>query len=173
MRGYKGTSLIRWATFRALTESDFSRKIIAFDAFGKFPVKEVLNSDDMSFINGFESAGGDGLSTSEMLDIFSFKRLDQNLHFVEGNVMETVPQWLQSNPQGKIALLHLDMDVYEPTKFALENLWDRLVRGGLVIVDDYNAVGGATKAVDEFLEERGITLQKLGLSHVPSFFKKT
>jgi hypothetical protein len=34
---FKGASLIRFATFREMTESQFSRKIIGFDAFGKFP----------------------------------------------------------------------------------------------------------------------------------------
>ena len=64
------------------------------------------------------------------------------------------------------------MDVYEPTRAALEKLWDRMVKGGVVVIDDYNAVGGATRAVDEFLESKSIAMQKLGLSHVPSFFVK-
>lgn len=34
---FKGASLIRWATFRELLETSFSRKIIGFDVFGKFP----------------------------------------------------------------------------------------------------------------------------------------
>ena len=33
---YKGLSLIRWATFREITENAYSRKIVGFDAFGKF-----------------------------------------------------------------------------------------------------------------------------------------
>ena len=46
------------------------------------------------------------------------------------------------------------------------------MKGGVVIIDDYNAVGGATRAVDEFLESKSVAIQKLGLSHVPSFFVK-
>lgn len=169
---YKATSLIRWATFRTLTESDFSRKIIAFDAFGKFPSSDIESTDDNDFIQRFEAGGGDGLSVNEIKDIFSFKQLDKNVSFVPGNIFDTIPIWLKENPQGRIALLHLDMDVYEPTKAALEQLWDRMVRGGVVVIDDYNAVGGATHAVDEFLESKSVAIQKLGLSHVPSFFVK-
>jgi len=62
--------------------------------------------------------------------------------------------------------------VYEPTKVALENLWNRVVRGGVVVIDDYNAVGGATRAVDEFLADKDIVLQKYGVCHVPCFFVK-
>jgi hypothetical protein len=169
---YKATSLIRWSTFRAVLESEFSRKILAFDAFGTFPTSQADTQDDASFIERFESAGGEGLTVSETKDIFRFKRIDQNVHFVQGDVHDTVPKWLKNHPEGKVALLHLDMDVYEPTKAVLDQLWDRLVKGGIVVVDDYNAVGGATKAVDEFLTDKNICVQKLGLSHVPCYFVK-
>lgn len=169
---YKASSLIRWATFRTLLESDFSRKVIAFDAFGKFPTSNVEGADDSDFIERFETGGGDGLTVNETKYIFRFKKLEKNICFVPGNVFDTIPVWLEENPHGRIALLHLDMDVYEPTRAALEKLWDRMVKGGVVVIDDYNAVGGATRAVDEFLESKSIAMQKLGLSHVPSFFVK-
>jgi O-methyltransferase len=37
----------------------------------------------------------------------------------------------------KFRLIHLDVDVYKSTKDALEFLWPRLLRGGVVVVDDY------------------------------------
>ena len=46
------------------------------------------------------------------------------------------------------------------------------MKGGIVVVDDYNAVGGATRAVDEFLKDKDVLVRKLGLSHVPSYFVK-
>ena len=67
------------------------------------------------------------------------------------------------------------MDGYEPTKASLELQWERLVRGGIVVVDDYNAVGGATRANDEFISDKDIKrpkTQKLRWSHVPCFFVK-
>lgn len=41
------------------------------------------------------------------------------------------------------------------------------------MVDDYNAVGGATAAVDEFCIRHQLTIQKLPLSHVPAFLTWT
>jgi len=168
---YKAASLIRWATFRSLLESDHSRRIIAFDAFGKFPDEGVQTTSDASFIKRFEDAGGDGLSVSETRGILDLKHIT-NVDFEEGNVLETIPAWLETTPEARICLLHLDMDVYEPTKAALDLLWDRIVRGGVVVIDDNNAVGGATNAVDEFLQNKNIKLRKLGLSHVPCYFVK-
>ena len=45
---FKGISLIRFLTFRSLIENSFSRKIIGFDTFGKFPVSR--NLEDQRFI---------------------------------------------------------------------------------------------------------------------------
>ena len=65
------------------------------------------------------------------------------------------------------------MDVYEPTLFALEQCWDRIVNGGIVMIDDYNAVFGATKAVDEFLPKIGNPIiQKSSIAHIPCYIVK-
>ena len=50
---YKSASLIRFATFRKILENDFSRKIVGFDAFGKFPHNSGNTSTDSKFIEKF------------------------------------------------------------------------------------------------------------------------
>ena len=49
-------------------------------------------------------------------------------------------------------LVHIDVDVYPPTKFCLERFAPRVVVGGIVVVDDYGfkTCPGARQAVDEF-----------------------
>ena len=54
-----------------------------------------------------------------------------------------------------IAVLHLDGDLYSSTKVCLEYLYDKVVSGGIVIIDDYGAYDGCRKAVDEFFGQRG------------------
>jgi O-methyltransferase len=65
---------------------------------------------------------------------------------VKGWFEQTLPAF----PPESIALLRLDADWYESTKCILENLADRVVRGGLIIVDDYYTWEGCTLAVNEF-----------------------
>lgn len=168
---YKGASLVRLATFRNLLENDFSRKLVGFDAFGKFPKDKVTLESDMTFIERFEKSGGDGLTKGEV-DALLARKGFQNVHLREGNVFETLPRYLEEYPATRLAFLHLDMDVKEPTQFALECLYDRVVPNGLIVFDDYAAVAGETEAVDQFLSKRNLPLEKLSHYYVPSFVRK-
>lgn len=53
-------------------------------------------------------------------------------------------------------LVHIDVDLYQPTKDTLMFFYPRLVTGGLIICDDYGfkTCPGATKAMDEFFEDK-------------------
>ncbi len=168
---YKAASLVRLATFRNLLENDYSRKIVGFDAFGKFPKDKLSLKEDLAFIEDFEKAGGDGLTLDEVKRIFEHKKFS-NIVLNEGNVFDTLPDYLEKYPATRIAFLHLDMDVKEPTTFALEMLYERVVPNGLIVFDDYNAVAGETDAVDEFLSKKRLKIEKTSHYHVPSFIRK-
>jgi hypothetical protein len=168
---YKGASLIRFATFREMSESQYSRKIIGFDIFGKFPITEDL--DDNQFIQGFENAGGDGIPKTDLMNVLSKKGFD-NIELIEGNVLDTIPSYIEKNPHLKVALLHIDVDVYNATKCSLENLFDKVVTGGVIILDDYGTAPGETRAVDEFIntKSRNILIQKNPFYKVPCYIIK-
>jgi O-methyltransferase len=53
-----------------------------------------------------------------------------------------------------IALLRLDCDWYDSVKDVLDNLANRVVRGGLLVVDGYYAFEGCTLAVNEYATAR-------------------
>src|SRR5690606_40062214 len=52
-----------------------------------------------------------------------------NFELIEGDILKTIPEFLANNKSLKISLLHIDVDVYEPTKVILESLWDKVVKG--------------------------------------------
>jgi O-methyltransferase len=68
------------------------------------------------------------------------------VHFIRGPVEQTLPD----RAPEQCALIRLDTDLYESTKHELESLYPRLVRGGVIIIDDYGSHQGVKKAVDEF-----------------------
>ena len=165
----KGASLIRLSTFREILESPHSRKIIGFDAFGKFPSQ--TNPQDQEFVEMFEDDAGQGISIDDLHSIFSYKGFD-NYELIKGDVADTIPEYLSKYPELKIALLHIDVDVYKPSIEILNYLYDRVVAGGIIMFDDYGAVAGETRAVDEFFSQRRVTIEKLPISHIPSFIRK-
>lgn len=58
----------------------------------------------------------------------------------------------------KIAILHVDLDFYDPYKVVLEALYNSVVPGGVIIFDDYGYFIGAKRAVDEFCARTGEAL---------------
>lgn len=85
--------------------------------------------------------------------------LDEDVIFVKGWFKDT----LNKLPTNQIALLRLDGDLYESTIDALNALYDRVVPGGFIIVDDYGDFEPCRRAVDEFRTNRGIneTIHKI------------
>ncbi|MBJ6749695.1 TylF/MycF/NovP-related O-methyltransferase [Geomonas anaerohicana] len=82
------------------------------------------------------------------------------LQYHQGWFQETLPL---VKDIGEIAILRLDGDWYASTKVCLEHLYDKVVTGGFIIIDDYGAYDGCRKAVDEFIRDNGI---KAYLSYV-------
>ena len=169
---FKGTSLARFAMFRELFGNAQAKKIIGFDVFGKFP--ETNHEDDKKVLeNLFTGAAGDiGVSKEQMLQILKHKNCDNNLELVEGDICKTLPEYIEKNPQLKISLLNLDTDVYEPAVTILECCWDRIEKGGVLIVDDYGVFPGETKAVTEFLNTRSESVKKFSFARSPCYIIK-
>jgi hypothetical protein len=62
-------------------------------------------------------------------------------HIIQGAVPDTLAQVRAS----RVAYLHLDMNCAPPEVAALRYFWDRLVPGGLVLLDDYAFFGCSTQ----------------------------
>jgi Macrocin-O-methyltransferase (TylF) len=56
----------------------------------------------------------------------------------------------------QVAVLHVDCDLYAPTKAALEMFYPRMPSGALIILHDYDSGHwpGATRAIDEFFADK-------------------
>ncbi len=72
--------------------------------------------------------------------------LDEQVRFLVGWFSETLPQ----APIEQLALLRVDCDLYQSTLDVLDNLYAKVVPGGVVIVDDYGSYEACRQATDEF-----------------------
>lgn len=145
---FKGLSLIRFLNFRDFLKK-YSKTVYGFDVFGKFP-KQTIKRDN-EFALSHDNKIGIGLNFKKLNNYLKRKKF-KNFKLIKGQIEKTLPKFINKNIK-KISFLHLDLDVYEPTKFSLENLYNKVSKGGIILIDDYSRVHGATKATNEFLKE--------------------
>ena len=85
-----------------------------------------------------------------------------------------MPAYFERNQERSIAICNIDVDLYEPTAVALDVLFPRVVRGGIVILDDYEAFPGARRAVEEYFarHKRPERIQRFPFAQTPCFLVK-
>ena len=95
-----------------------------------------------------------------------------NLHYIVGDVMETLKD--KTKIPEKIAILRLDTDWYESSKYELEQMYDNVVTGGVIIFDDYYHWDGQRRAIDEFFKSRNIkyNFKNIGKYKTAAIIKK-
>ncbi|OGE82648.1 MAG: dTDP-6-deoxy-L-hexose 3-O-methyltransferase [Candidatus Doudnabacteria bacterium RIFCSPHIGHO2_01_FULL_49_9] len=167
----KGASFVRFAGLRDLFANSFSHKLIGFDIFGAFP--ETNFEEDKKYRNNVVQNGGEqSISKEQLIEVLRRKGVEKNVELVEGDVVETIPEYLKNNPHLKISLLNLDTDIYEPAVAILEHLWPRIVRGGVLMLDDYGTFPGETKAVDDYFKDKDVKILKFNFAMTPCYIVK-
>jgi hypothetical protein len=141
-------------------EGDTDRDLFLFDTYQGLPEPTEHDKDGSGrlaadlFRQNPDSASPTGVwcyaSLAEVrANIGSTGYPADRVHFVEGRVEATIPNPRLTN----IALLRIDMDLYEPTRHALNHLFPLLSVGGVLILDDYGDWQGAKKATDEYFSQ--------------------
>jgi hypothetical protein len=125
------------------------RKIWLLDTFEGLPAP---TADDPDFEIAELFTGSCRGQLDDVRDLFMQQGVADRVEFVKGLFQDT----LSSTPIERIAMLHIDGDWYDSVKACLEALYDKVVPGGIIQLDDYGYWKGARKAVDEFLAKREI-----------------
>lgn len=173
---YRGSSLMTWANFLEIRNmGDRHKKIVGFDnfkGFGDFDDKDGQEKPEF----GKQAGGFNSHEFEEQLrdaiNIFDHDRFipyKPRIHLVKGNIEETIPKYIEENPGMRISLLHFDVDLYRPTKVALECLWDLVVPGGVLVFDEYGIPPweGESKAVDEFFKDKKVLIERFDWASNP------
>lgn len=137
-----GTALL---TAMALEErKQPGRRMHLFDTFEGMP--EKANTDPSNHEKG------DFNETS----LESVKELLHDHAFVDFYPGE-IPGTLEAVKDKQFAFVHIDVDLYETTKSSFEFFYSRMVRGGIMLCDDYGFLAyekAAKLAMDEFFADK-------------------
>jgi O-methyltransferase len=101
--------------------------------------------EDKPVNNGFY----EGRYRAEFAPVQELLQPYKNVHFYKGEFPKSYTDNISS-----VAFLHLDVDLFHPTRKALEIFWDKLVVGGNVVLHDYPGFEGVRLAVDGFLKDK-------------------
>jgi dTDP-rhamnose C3-O-methyltransferase len=177
---FRGLGLMTWANLlESYCIGDRTKTVYGFDNWQGFT--ELLPEDGESKADIQKVRGGfspqDYLEELiEAIDIFDKDRFipwKPRIKLEIGNIEDSVVTFCTANPGVRFSLIHFDCDLYRPTKVALQQLWPRVTRGGIVIFDEYGIPEwpGETQAVDEFLEDKPmIRLQTFDWTNAPAAF---
>lgn len=100
----------------------------------------------------------------------NFRFNKDNIVFQKGWFQNILP--IYKDKIGDISLLKIDVDWYESTKCCLDNLYDNIIKGGYIIIDDYGIFPACKFAVDEFLKVRGLKINFKKIDNYGVYFRK-
>jgi asparagine synthase (glutamine-hydrolysing) len=141
------------------TAKSRGRPFFVHDVFGMIPPPseedgvdvhqryETILSGQSNGIKGGKYYGYEDDLVGKVTDNFARHGIvvaDRNVHLVRGLFEDTI---IGDEP---VALAHIDGDWYNSVKVCLDRIAPRLVPGGVLVIDDYDAWSGCRKAVDEW-----------------------
>jgi len=143
------------------------RTFYGLDSFKGFPCP---SQEDASYRNP-KKGEWSGTSQDDITSILkraglNGKFIKNKIKFIEGFFEHTLGSF---NPP-KIALLHVDVDLYSSYKIVLEKLFPYVQKGGVVLFDEYNLDRwpGATKAINEYFKDKNYKISYD--NHAEKFF---
>jgi hypothetical protein len=135
--------------------------------------KDKLDEICSNILNDIEKYYGRKLIETDYDEVINnlkhFNCYDENVILLKGWFNEKFPF---DNVQS-ISLLRLDCDYHYPTTMCLEKLYEKVTKGGVIILDEYYLdFMGEKKAVDEFRSKYGITSEIINVNNAVAYWIK-
>ena len=162
---FKGTCLAQLLKLREIFIPASNKKVIGFDLFASSSEYQIKlqgeNKKLDEYYNNSNVSMESGISKEQILYFLNKMKLTNNrigfntdiFQLIEGDVEKSIPKYLEDNPGFSISYLYMDLDIDKPTLISLNLLYERIVRGGIIVFDEYACEKWTeSNAVDEFLK---------------------
>src|SRR5262249_2760157 len=134
---FKGTGFLYWLKLLSIYQAGSAKRVIGFDTFSHFPepddAREKVEVDKLVGEASFRRISPAAIYA--MAEAAGFPR--SSCELVSGDIRSSAEDYVATHPGFRISLLHLDLDLGDATLAALEAFWPRVVRGGVVVFDEY------------------------------------
>jgi hypothetical protein len=157
---WRGANLLFMAKLLRIFDPHGPKQVHCFDSFAglqTFSDKDASEAEQRgTYLGNYE----------ELIEMIALYEMEDDVVIHKGFVGDTLPPLFDAQSALSFSLVYLDMDLYEPTLLALDQFHPRLSKGGMFVLDEWNAAEypGETVAVREFLEQHGDSYR---MEHVP------
>lgn len=148
---WRGANLMLLAKLLRILDPQGSKQVHCFESFEG--LSTFVPKDGASVSTRGQYKG----SYEELVDFIGLYELQDDIVIHKGLLQDTIPATLAERPELSFSFAYCDVDLYEPTRLILDQVHPRLAKGGLFVLDEWNAerFPGETLAVREFLAEHG------------------
>ncbi len=131
---------------------DPSRTLYSFDTFEGFSEQDI-EVEKSKYDTSWGAGSFAPTSVARVAHYVGDGAWPDNLKIVKG----WFPESFRGLEDVRWRFVHIDFDLYQPIKAALETLWEPLLPGGIMMIHDYGCYGfpGSRMAVDAFCESIG------------------
>ncbi len=137
---YRGGTAYLMSSIIAKRKSE--KKLFLFDTFSGMP--ETNSNKDFHVKGDFKN--------TSLEEVKAFIQNDAICFYQPG----LIPETFMGLEKRRIAMAHIDLDIYQSIMDSLTFIWPRLSSGGIILFDDYGmpTCAGARQAVDEFFVDK-------------------
>jgi len=150
----------------------YDRKLFLFDTFEGFSDESLMNENNRFYCGEFtnwviaRNKNGKNWHSDTSVDyVMSLMPFPKQVIIKKGLVPDTF-----AGVEDTFAFVSLDMDIYEPTFEALKFFWDKMSKGGMLLLHDYyySWLPGIELAVKDFEQWLGAKVAKFAVRDVCS-----
>ncbi|OAN55997.1 hypothetical protein A6A04_10580 [Paramagnetospirillum marisnigri] len=182
---FRGAGLMTWThLLETFIPGDRLRRVFGFDHFQGYDGFSEQDGDARQWLSAHQ--GGDLMSADRRLvdrlleihDADSFCPGVPRALLIAGDVTETLPRFVAEADGVRFCLIHLDVNVHQAVRAALDALYPRLVPGGIVALTAYGSPPweGEASAVEQYFGDNGLpmpAMATLPFSPIPrAYFRK-
>lgn len=163
---WNGANLVYLAKIVNLLSPHSQTELFGFDSF-----EGLKTFDTKQDIANEESEGAYRGNVDLLEDVLSLYNLDEFVRLIKGDIHHTLSSFLNKRKGARFSFVYMDVDLYSPTKVGIELLYPRLLKGGIMVFDEYNVKQwpGETSAVHDVLGNN-IELHRVPFTRQPTAY---
>jgi hypothetical protein len=175
---FRGSGILTWLKILDMNEPHSIKRAVGFDFFNTSWFESIQNPVDKEMMsqvfNRVKKLNVDDISCEGVKSkIVSAKIKNSKFELVSGDISETSKNYILTKPGFRISILYIDLDLGDSTYETLNNFWNNIVSGGIIVLDEYaHPSWSESNGVDLFVEKHGLKIIRTNVNAPTAYIIK-